>query len=224
MILTTKLKSVYPGAMIGLMEMAGVVNRDPGSTLIMHASEVEDLIKSRYAGYDRKKLLGLSALQVYADYYKRFDKTYHVLLQLESVLWKDKAIHGPNPIVLAMFLAEMKGLLLTAVHDLEKIRGELVVDVATGSEHYTTMSGTDQTLKAGDMFIRDDEGILSSIIYGPDQRTMIREDSREILFTVYAPAGIRNEDLENHLQDLENNIRLFSPDARVEDRTIVAAI
>jgi DNA/RNA-binding domain of Phe-tRNA-synthetase-like protein len=222
MILTTKWKSVYPGAMIGIIEMTGVVNTDPDSTLQKRASEVEASIKSNYAGYDRKQLLNLPALQVYADYYKRFDKTYHVLLQLESVLLKGKTIRGPSPIVLTMFLAEMKGLLLTAVHDLEKVKGELVVDVATGSERYTTMAGTDQILKAGDMFIRDDEGILSSIIYGPDQRTMIRQDSHKILFTVYAPAGIRKEDLEVHLQDLESNIHLFSPDARVADHAILA--
>lgn len=223
MMLTTKFQSVYPGAMIGILEMTGVVNADPGSTLRVHAAEVEDLVKIKYAGYDRKQLLGQPALQVYADYYKRFDKTYHVLLQLESVLIKSKSIQGPSPIVLAMFLAEMKGLLLTAVHDLEKVNGGLEVDVADGSEHYITMAGAEQKLKAGDMFIRDGKGILSSIIYGPDQRTMIRQDSRKILFTVYAPAGIHKEDLENHLQDLENNVHLFSPDARVEDHVILTA-
>lgn len=221
--LTTKFKSVYPGAMIGILEMTGVVNADPGSTLRVHASEVEALVKNKYSGYDRKQLLGQPSLQVYADYYKRFDKTYHVLLQMESVLMKGKSISGPNPIVQAMFLAEMKGLLLTAVHDLEKAMGGLEVDVADGSEHYITMAGADQKLKAGDMFIRDDKGILSSIIYGPDQRTMIRQDSRKILFAVYAPAGIHKEDLEDHLQDLENNVHLFSPDARVEDHVILTA-
>ncbi len=207
--LTTKWKTVFPGAMIGIIEMTDVINTDPDSTLQKRASEVEALIKSNYAGYDRKQLLTLPALHVYADYYKRFDKTYHVLLQLESVLLKGKTIQGPSPIVLTMFLAEMKGLLLTAVHDLEKVKGELVVDVAVGNEKYITMAGTDQILKAGDMFIRDDEGILSSIIYGPDQRTMIRQDSRKILFTVYAPAGIRKEDLEDHLQDLEKQYSSF---------------
>lgn len=221
--LTTKLKSVYPGAMIGILEMTGLSNADPSLALRMKAGEVETQVKNNYGGYDRKQLLNLPVLQAYADYYKRFDKTYHVLLQLESVLLRGKSISGPNPIVLAMFLAEMKGLLLTAVHDLEYMKGEPVVDVATGSEHYLTMAGHDQTLKAGDMFIRDDEGILSSIIYGPDQRTMIRQDSRAILFTVYAPTGIRKVDLQSHLQDLENNVHLFSPNGKVKDHAILEA-
>ena len=76
-------------------------------------------------------------------------------------------------------MAEIDSRVLTAGHDLGSIQGTLKLDVATGGESYTLMRGTAQTPKAGDMMISDEEGIISSIIYGPDQRTQIRAGTRD---------------------------------------------
>jgi len=40
------------------------------------------------------------------------------------------------------------------------------------------------------MFIADGQGVISSIVYGPDRRTRITLATRNAVFTVYAPAGI----------------------------------
>ncbi len=81
-------------------------------------------------------------------------------------------------------------MLLTAGHDLDKLHLPLVLDVSTGDETYTLMRGTEQQLKAGDMYIRDGQGILSDVIYGPDKRSSIDPNTRNAIYTVYAPAGI----------------------------------
>ena len=62
------------------------------------------------------------SLQVYDTYYKRFKKTYHVQLQLESIVFKGKSIPSVAALVEAMFMAEIKNMLLTAGHDLEACR------------------------------------------------------------------------------------------------------
>ena len=64
------------------------------------------------------------------------------------------------------------------------------------------MNGKTQTLKPGDMFIADAEGILSSISYGPDARTQVTADTRNVLFTVYAPEGVTPEAVQRHLEDM----------------------
>ena len=66
------------------------------------------------------------------------------------------------------------------------------------------------------MFIADSQGIISSILYGPDQRTRINENTRRALFTVYAPAGIGIAAVHQHLDDLLENVDTISPGARVE--------
>ena len=79
-------------------------------------------------------------------------------------------------------MAEVKNLLLTAGHDLDSLRQPVTLDIASGEESYILMRGqpgrVPQATKAGDMQISDREGILSTIIYGPDQRTQIRETTR----------------------------------------------
>ena len=222
-VLSERWRQAHPGAMIGVLGMRGLVNPDRDIALQDHAAQVEDQIRARFAGFDRAQLVAIPTLQVYAGYYKRFGKTYHVQLQLESVLFKGKSITGPCAIVQAMFMAELKNQMLTAGHDLEAVQGGIAIDVSLGTERYTLLSGGGQTLKPGDMFIRDEEGILSSIIHGPDQRTRITSQTRAALFTVYAPAGIPIADLKIHLSDLETNLRVFAPRAEVVTGEIFAA-
>jgi DNA/RNA-binding domain of Phe-tRNA-synthetase-like protein len=119
-----------------------------------------------------------------------------------------------------MFMAELDDLLLTAGHDLDRLVLPLTLDVAAGTETYTLLRGEPQTLKTGDMFIRDGEGVISSIIYGPDRRTQITPETRRVVFTVYAPPGIAPETVAAHLRKMESNARLIAPQAEV----IVSAV
>jgi DNA/RNA-binding domain of Phe-tRNA-synthetase-like protein len=155
-------------------------------------------------------------LQVYGEYYKRFKKTYHVQLQLESIVLKGKSIPTVASLVECMFMAEMKNMLLTAGHDLDKLQLPLTLDVTQGTESYTVMRGENQVVKAGDMMISDGLGIISNIIYGPDGRTQITESTRNVVFTVYVPAGIDEQTIMRHLQDMRDYVMVIAPDAQVE--------
>jgi DNA/RNA-binding domain of Phe-tRNA-synthetase-like protein len=110
----------------------------------------------------------------------------------------------------------VKDLLLTAGHDLDSLHLPLTLDVATGSERYTLLRGEDQVLKAGDMMISDQIGVISSILYGPDQRTQISSDTRNVIFTVYAPPGIDEQTVAQHLQGIKENVMVFASQAQVE--------
>ena len=107
-------------------------------------------------------------------------------------------------------------MLLTAGHDLDTLQLPLTLDVTTGTESYTLLRGENQTVKAGDMIISDSVGIISNIIYGPDQRTQITAETRNVVFTVYAPAGIAVDVIEHHLQDMRDYVMVIAPEAQVE--------
>jgi DNA/RNA-binding domain of Phe-tRNA-synthetase-like protein len=92
----------------------------------------------------------------------------------------------------------------------------LSLDVATGTERYTLLRGEEQTLKPGDMMISDQKGVISSIIYGPDQRTQITPATQNAVFTVYAPAGIDEQNVVEHLQHIKDHVMVFAPQAQVE--------
>jgi DNA/RNA-binding domain of Phe-tRNA-synthetase-like protein len=206
----------YPEAAIGIAAFRHVVNPDHHDKLDERRRDLEKRLRERYGSQDRTTLKQNPVIQAYAAYYRRFGKTYHIQLQLESVAFKAKSIPRVSSLVEAMFMAELQNLILTAGHDLDRIRGKLVADVATGSETYGTLDGREQTLKPNDMFIHDDEGILSSVLYGPDSRTRIAGDTSRVVFTVYAPAGIEPGEVADHLRDLQANVRLVAPQAEVE--------
>lgn len=107
-------------------------------------------------------------------------------------------------------------MLLTAGHDLDKLQLPLTLDVTKGTESYTVMRGAEQVVKTGDMIISDGAGIVSNIIYGPDQRTQITAGTRNVVFTVYAPAGIDEQLIMEHLQDLCDYVLIVAPQAEVE--------
>jgi DNA/RNA-binding domain of Phe-tRNA-synthetase-like protein len=209
-------KATYPDAHVGVLVMHDVANPSHHAELEQRKSALEQGLRQRYAGRDRAALEQLPVLQAYAAYYRRFKKTYHVQLQLESIVLKDKAIPSVAALVEAMFMAEIKNLLLTAGHDLDTLHLPLTLDIAQDAERYTLLRGQEQALKAGDMFIRDGAGVISSIVYGPDQRTAINAQTRHVVFTVYAPAGIGTETVSNHLHDLQQNVLVIAPEAQVD--------
>jgi len=198
---------------VGLLVIMGAPNVPDNLELKKAKKVLEEELRVRYAGMDRKALREEPVLAAYDAFYRRFRKSYHVQLQLESVVIKGKPIFSPSALVTCMFMAELKTGLLTAAHDFDSLELPLTAEIAAGEETYQQLNGTKKQLKAGDMYIRDLQGILSSVIYGPDQRTQIRPDTVNSLFTTYGPPGITVSQVEAQLEILEGYIRLFAPEA-----------
>ncbi len=177
------------------------------------SQNLEGELKSKYEAMDRKSLRETPVFSAYDAFYRSFKKTYHVQLQLESIVFKGKSIYSPSALVSSMFMAELKTGLLTAAHDLTALVLPMVADVAAGNESYQRLDGSQQTLKEGDMYIRDQGGILSSVIYGPDQRTQITMDTDQAIYTTYGPPGIHKNQIKEQLEILWSYIKKFSPEA-----------
>lgn len=216
MIVSDLWKQTYPGAAVGLLAMGEATNPEGHAALDQRKDALEAELRLRFGDYDRAMLRELPALKAYRDYYKRFDKTYHVQLQLESVVFKGKSIPRVAALVECMFMAELKNLLLTAGHDLDVLDLPVRLDVAQGGESFIAYNGEEKALKPGDMYIADGQGVISSVIYGPDRRSRIRPETRRALFTVYAPPGIDEKAVWDHLEDIQANVLLVSPQAKTE--------
>jgi DNA/RNA-binding domain of Phe-tRNA-synthetase-like protein len=209
-------RNSYPDAAAGFLAVSQAANPPEHAALEQRKTALEDELRQRFAGADRASLRERAPLDAYHAYYKRFDKTYHVQLQLESIVFKGKSLPRVAALVECMFIAELKNLLLTAGHDTESLVFPLHLDVASGEERYTLYNGQEQTLKPGDMYISDAQGVISSVIYGPDQRTRIRPETTQAVFTVYAPPGIGESAVRLHLQDIASFVQVVSPQAVIE--------
>jgi DNA/RNA-binding domain of Phe-tRNA-synthetase-like protein len=214
-------RMTFPGARLGFLAMSSVANPPSHPLLEQRKAEIEESLRSQFGGFDRPRLKQLPIIRTYDNHYRKFDKAYHVLLQVESVALKGKSIPSVAALVEAMFMAELKNMLLTAGHDFSRVIQPLTLDVSVGGETYLGIRGKMESCKAGDMIITDGEGIISSVLYGPDARTRVTPETNAVLFTVYAPEGVNSEAVHAHLRDIEEYVRLTSPRAATDAVRVV---
>ena len=220
---TDRWREAFLGASVGALIMKNASNPANHPELDSRMSAVESEIRKNYSEGGRSAIRALPAIQAYTAHYKKFKKTYHVQLQIESIALKGRSLPRISTLVSAMFAAELKNHLLTAGHDVATLQNPVTLDVSTGDEKYTMMSGKEQTLSPGDMFIADAQGVMSSIIYGPDDRTTITSDTRDVLFVVYGLEGISAQQITSHLEDIRDFVNLVSLDAETISLEIVDA-
>lgn len=129
--------------------------------------------------------------------------------QIKTVL-NNKEIPMMCPVPTCMFMAELKNIVLTAGHDLDKLgNGTIVVLRSNGNEEYTKINGKVQKLKDNDVFATDDKDIISSVLYGPDSRTKITDGTENFLFMCYS-FGLNNEEIESHMKDILRYLRILT--------------
>lgn len=221
---TNEWRIAHPGAVIGLLELSGVENNShPSPRLDERKREVEACLRERYKGFTRQDFLSLPVMSSYNRYYKRFSKTYHVLLQVESLVLKGKNLPDVCPLVDANFTAEVETLVLTAGHDAAKLHGPILMDVSREGDHFTQMNGASKAIPEGDMIMKDTHAVSCSIIYGQDNRSPISSETSHVLYVSYTPPGVPVETVDAHLRKIIENIRLFSPTAVVELHQLISA-
>ena len=209
------LQQTHPGASVGVLALQNAVNSTGHSALAGQRTALEDVLRQRHAGQTRVDLKALPVIAAYVRYYKKFKKTYHVLLQLESVVFKQQPIPTAGALVEAMFMAELNDGLLTAGHDLDAIETPLDIRTSHDGEPFIRMNGQPQPLKGDDIIMADARGVICSIIYGSDQRTRIHSDTKNALYVTYAPPGIAAEAVEGHLAHVLGFVKIASPDTQI---------
>jgi len=216
-------RAAHPGAAIGLLELSGLDNTGLSQRLNERKRAIEARLRADYAGFTRQDFLSLPVMAAYDRYYARFNKTYHVQLQLESIVLKGKSLPDVSPAVDANFMAEVGTLVLTAGHDAAKLRGAISMDVSREGDGMTQMNGASRAIRAGDMIMRDAGGICCSILYGQDDRSPISTVTSHVLYVAYAPPGVPAEIVDAQLRGIEEHIRLFSVDISVEQHRLLTA-
>src|SRR3989344_8894462 len=203
----------YPGFKAGVLVMQAIENVKSHPEIEKLKAQVVSDIREKYKGFTREDLNKLSVIDDYNKYYKQFDKSYHVKAQVDSVI-NGKNLPGISALLDAMFMNELKHMLLTAGHDLDSLKLPVAMKVADGSESYVAMNNSKKKVYQNDLYMKDSESIISSIQNGPDSRTKITPTTKNALFATYVPAEIEKEIVLNHLKDIQTAVLTFSPSAQ----------
>ncbi len=155
----------------------------------------------------------------YDSYFKQWKKTYPIEFQIKTI--KDgRRFPKVSALVDVMFLAELNSCILTSGHDLDKIQGNLTFDVSSGGENYLKLNGQEQKLKQNDVILKDGEGLLASILYGPARRTSITMKAKNALYFAWCPYITDEELIKAHLNEILSYISNISETITSEIRLI----
>jgi len=95
-----------------------------------------------------------------------------------------------NLMVDAHFMAEMCAGILVAVTDYDRIEGKLTLGVARGGETSVGMGDRQFAIKEGEIVLKDERDIICVLCQGADEKTRVKDDTRNVLFYSYAVPGI----------------------------------
>lgn len=194
-----ELKTKYLEAIFGSMIVMNVPNCEKNEAL----EELKRIAEMEIREINVEKD---SILQSYKVYFKKWGKTYPVEFQIKTIKRGGK-LPQISVLVDSMFVAELKNRILTSGHDLDAIQGDLIFDVSKGGERYIMLNGKEQELKENDIILKDEEGILASVLYGLARRTSITFDTRNVLYLAWYPYGMDDRLIISHLNDVLSNLR-----------------
>jgi DNA/RNA-binding domain of Phe-tRNA-synthetase-like protein len=96
-----------------------------------------------------------------------------------------------NLMVDTHFMAEMCAGILVAVADDDYFDGKLTLDLAEEGEICVGMGQRDLKTREGEIVFRDEEGIVCVLCQGADEKTRVRDNTRNVLFYAYAVPEIK---------------------------------
>jgi len=185
-------KARYPGVGFGL-------------TLITGCKPVMD--QQAYDQYKRKLLRKMRKRETLAEItgrinlYDRFFQSFGFECPLPKHLKRTVNSGFPqyNLMVDAHFMAEMCAGILVAVTDYDRFEGKLLLDVAKAGEISKGMGQRDFVTKEGEIVLRDEKDIVCVLCQGADEKTRVKDETRNVFFYGYAVPGIDSVHLKDGL-------------------------
>ena len=211
-ILTPALQKKYPTSIFGRLTIRSVPNMKMHETIEQRKRNLEQKIRE-----DTKEVKTLDMIQYYDSYFKSWKKTYTYPIEYQlNTIKNGRNLPRVSVLVDSMFIAELNSMILTSGHDLDTIQGDLAFDISRGDEQYLKINGKEQDLKKGDILLKDEEGIISCILFGPAKRTTIIPKTKNVLYFAWCPETISDELVKAHLNEILMNVNTVFTDTKSE--------
>ncbi len=191
-----EVKIFYPTATFGSLTINNQQNMKKHPDIEQAKRLIEKKIRETYPVPEEDPII-----QSYAGYFDKWEKTYPIEFQINSIK-KGRTFPQVSTHVDCMFMAELENRILTSGHDRDTIQGRPVYDLADEGEEYVKLNGKKQVLLKNDVILKDDYGVLASVLFGPAARTSINRETVNPLYFAWCPVGIDHEKVDEHLSTI----------------------
>jgi DNA/RNA-binding domain of Phe-tRNA-synthetase-like protein len=205
-----ELKLMYPRVAFGSLTVKEAPNSKQNKRLEDIKHSLEKNIREEYPAPRDDPVI-----QVYSDYFKRWNRTYPVEFQVKSIK-AGRSLPTVSTLVDCMFMSELRNRILSSGHDLDSISGDAFFDLSDRGDEYTKLNGEKQSLPQSDVVLRDSEGILASVLYGPARRTSISPRTDNAQFFAWCPNGMQDDAILAHLNDIKTNLEIVYGTVKAE--------
>ena len=194
---------------LGVIEGEGLRVRDHDARMWEEIDRLAQRLKALYTGREPSQVEALAPAR---ELYKRvgMDPTrYRPSSEalLRRIL-KDQGLPRINTLVDVNTWCSLEFLLPIGLHDLDKVRGDLLLRRGTAGEGYEAIGRGWFSLE-GKLTLADQLGPCGSPT-SDSQRTMITLNTRRCLMVIYAPASYPPDRLSNHVRVAADRIAQYN--------------
>ena len=186
---------VYPWMKFGYCFVKNLSAIQPSDNLKLKQRETEEYIRrSSQELIERAKAI--------SRFYKvQGEKNRSHIESLIKSISNGRNIKPVNFIVDSVMIAEVRNALLLGVHDLDRIEGDVVLDTATEGERFVGIGQREITTRRNEIVLRDSSGIWASYTQGPDARTVVSPDSKNVMILGFFTPETSREAMTRGIQE-----------------------
>ena len=181
----------------------------------LHALVERELaaLRERYADYDRKAVFGENP---YFRFFRKFKKTYPVMQQFETGMFKGRPFPEEDPVTAVPVLPRLPLFVLFRTPDIGSHSSSLTNLTPAPKMPFAGVRGDSTHTYPNDICGRDETGIIFSMIAGADSRTCVHPDSRHVFYPVFGTPDTAPAVIEDALETLAGFVRTICPGAKIE--------
>jgi hypothetical protein len=127
-------------------------------------------------------------------------------LAAQFMAFRKKGLPAANPLVRALLISEIRTGILMGVQDSAAMKGPLICDVAREGETFPGMRAEVRCQK-GEIVLRDSDGIIATLLQGPDRRTRITKSTRDVVFFIFSVPGISIGDINGGIETVQSLLK-----------------
>jgi len=188
--ISEKCLGVYPWMKFGYCLVKNLTWGESSDFLRDKQKETEDLIRKHPQSLvERAK--GISRF-----YKVQGEKNRSHIESLIKSVANGKSIKPVHPVVDSVVIAELKNALAMGVHDLDRIQGDIVLDVADEGENFVGIGNRTIITRPGEVVLRDQTGIWASYTQGPDAATVVDAGTKNAMILGFFTPEISRETME----------------------------